>query len=73
MSRMSQPRLVAACALSLLLAACGKGGAVKPAETKALKQGEGPHGAMTYGGKKIELNCPSHFDMPPPAQGEPVD
>jgi hypothetical protein len=74
MSHGSPIRLAAACALGLLLAACGKGGGeVKPAETHALKAGESQHGAMTYGGQKIALKCPSRFDIPPPAQGAPAD
>lgn len=67
-------RLAAAGCLALLLAACGRGGGeVRPAEPRALKQGEGPHGAMSYSGQKIALKCPGRFDMPPLTAGAPAD
>lgn len=58
----------------LLLAACGSGsGNVQQAETRTLKEGEGRHGAMSYSGKKIEISCPSTFDIPALPQGAPAD
>jgi hypothetical protein len=66
--------LAGACAIGLVVTACGKGGGeVKPPETRALKQGEGLHGAMSYGGQKIEIRCGSRFDIPPLAAGQPAD
>ena len=48
--------VLAAAALSL--AGCGSGGdGAKPSETRDLAAGEGPSGAMTYYGKKIEVDC----------------
>ena len=61
--------LVAAAALSL--AGCG-GGDPKPSETRDLAAGEGPSGAMTYYGKKIEVDCGGTM-IPPRPEGSAVD
>lgn len=61
--------LVAAAALSL--AGCG-GGDPKPSETRDLAAGEGPSGAMTYYGKKIEVDCGGTV-IPPRPEGSAVD
>jgi len=58
----------------LLLTACGSGSdEVKQTEPRALKEGEGRHGSMTYGGKKLDISCPSAFNIPPLPTGAPVD
>lgn len=64
-------RLLTAAALTL--AGCGSGGDdAKPSETRDLAAGEGPSGAMTYYGKKIEVDC-SGIAIPPRAEGGAVD
>jgi len=57
-----------------LLAACGSGSTdpSAPAPTRDLAAEEGPNGAMTYFGKKIEVDCGS-VAIPPRAKGAPVD
>ena len=63
--------VLAAAALSL--AGCGSGGdGAKPSETRDLAAGEGPSGAMTYYGKKIEVDC-GGIAIPPRADGGAVD
>lgn len=67
-------RVAFACVLALGVTACGKGGGdAKPPETRALKAGEGAHGAMSYSGQKIAVKCSSRFDIPAAPKGAPAD
>lgn len=62
----------------LLVAACSEGGrsndsaAAQPAATRDLAADEGPSGAMTYYGQKVEVDC-DDVAIPPRAAGTPVD
>ena len=62
--------------LSLILllpaAACDKGAGNKPSSTRDLAAGEGPSGAMTYFGKKVDVDCDDIL-VPRRAAGDPVD
>ena len=69
-------RLFAAAApAALLLASCGDGSesAAKPAEQRELAADEGPSGAMTFFGDKVEIDCPGNFGIPKRAAGAGVD
>lgn len=55
-----------------MLAGCGGAAEEKASETRDLAAGEGPSGAMTYFGKKIEVGC-SGIAIPPRLEGGPVD
>lgn len=63
---------VAMLAIATLMAACGEKQA-KPPEAKALAADEGPHGAMTFGDQKLDIDCPGSFAIPQRGEGEPVD
>ena len=57
---------------TLALAGCGDKGSDKPSQTRDLAADEGPSGAMTYDGKKVEVACGSAA-IPKRAEGAPVD
>lgn len=60
--------------LALALAGCGGGGKpAAPPPERNLKQGEGPAGAMSAWGKKLEVDCPDSFDIPKRPDGAVVD
>lgn len=56
----------------LMLVGCSGTAEDKPSETRDLAAGEGPSGAMTYFGKKVEVDCRG-IAMPPRPEGAPVD
>jgi hypothetical protein len=60
---------------ALLLAACSGGAdnAAKPAEQRKLAADEGPSGAMTYWGDKVEIDCPGEFGIAKRPDGAGVD
>lgn len=59
---------------ALLVAGCsgGQGQGSAPSQERDLAADEGPSGAMTYYGKKIEFDC-GGITIPPRAQGAPVN
>lgn len=66
--------LTATLPLAIMLSACGGAdSASKPAEQRKLAADEGPSGAMTYGGEKIEIDCPGDFGIPKRPEGSGVD
>lgn len=70
---MVQFRPLFAAPLALALAACGGSQPTEAPVERALKQDEGPSGAMTAWGKKLEIDCPSGSDIPRRPDGAPVD
>ena len=66
-------RLAWAACLPLQLSACGSSDAAREATPRALEADEGPHGAMSYKGEKLEIDCPGKFPVPKREQGSPVD
>lgn len=62
-----------------LIGGCGEGGqdksgeAASAPEPRQLAADEGPSGAMTYWGQKIDIKCPARFDIPDRAADAPVD
>jgi hypothetical protein len=58
----------------LTLAGCGKDPAkAKPPAERVLPANEAPHGAMTYFGKTLDIDCPRRFDIPARPPGAAVD
>jgi len=77
--RFKTARLLATSAALALLAGCGNGGqkadgnVIDAPAPRELTADEGPSGAMTYWGKKIEVVCPGSFTIPARAANAPAD
>lgn len=71
--------VLAAASMLAVLAGCGKkgqgpdGNVLAAPEPRALAADEGPSGAMTYWGEKIDVVCPGSFAIPPRAADAPAD